>query len=141
LIALGALIGTVAWCLSASDPSQDISISANVKSPTAKIGSPYTMETIISNSGTRSAQIHVQAALFVKASACMDTGKRLPNSFSLPMTLSISPNDTKTVVMHFDPITSACDGTMGVEIFADGKMDLERFSFTRKLDEPAIKLL
>ena len=141
LIAIGALIGTVAWCLSDADPAQDISVSATVASSGAKIGSPYTIETVISNSGPRSAQIHLQAALFMKASACMEAGQRLPRSFSLPMTLSISPNGSKTIAMQFDPISSPCGGTMGVEFFADGKMDLERFSFNRKLDTHAIQLL
>ena len=135
------LRSAVAWCLSAGTADQDISVSANLLSLGAKIGSPYTLETVITNSGTRSAQIHVQAALFVKASACMQTGTRLPNSFSLPMTLSISPNGSKTIVMQFDAISSPCNGTLGVEIFADGKMNLKRFSFTRKLDAPAILLL
>ncbi len=141
VVAVGAIAGMVAWCLSADDPAEDILIVANSQPPQVQSGSPYTLETVIKNSGERTAQIHIQLALYMKESACMEAGKRLSNSFSLPMTLSISPNGSKTVMMQFDAITAPCAGTAGVEVFADGKMDLDRITINRKLDAPAIKLL
>ena len=140
-IVVGAIIGTVAWCFSENDPSQDISVMTSVGVEHVMMGSAFTLETVVKNSGSRSAQMNLQAVLFMKAGACMDAGKRLPNSFSLPMSLTVAPNGSKTVILQFDSITAACQGTVGVEVFAEGKMDLDRFSFSRKLDKPAIELL
>jgi hypothetical protein len=139
LVAAGVVAGVAAWCLSADDPAQEISVVTTATS--AKIGSPYSVEATISNAGTRTAQIHLQLALFIKQSECIEAGKRLPNSFSLPMNLSVSPNGSQTVVMQFGAVTSPCHGVAGVEVFADGKMDLERFSLNRKLESPEINLL
>jgi hypothetical protein len=141
MVAMGAVIGAVAWCVSAVDPAQDLTIEAQLRSTKAAIGSPYTVQAVVKNSGDRSATIHLQMALFVKQSICLEAGQRVPNSFSQPMTLSVAPNDRQIVQMQFDAITSPCAGTAGIEVFADGKMDLDRFSFSRKLDNPAVSML
>jgi hypothetical protein len=127
--------------LSADDPAQDISVVTAGVTPPVQAGAPYSLQATVSNSGTRTAQIHLQLALFMKQSECLETGKRLPNSFSLPMNLSVSPNGSQTVVMQFGALTAPCRGVAGVEVFADGKMDLERFSLNRKLESPEINLL
>src|SRR4051812_35665028 len=99
VLAVATLVGVVAWCMSEGTAAEDILVTTSIAASHARIGSPYSLEATVKNSGSRTANIHLQLALFVKESACLETGKRLSNSFSLPMTLSVSPNGVQSVVM------------------------------------------